>query len=301
MTVEGSIEGTQELQWCPFLSDKISWFHSFRHIVRVTISHAGSAKRHDLLRKNVVLALECSTFSTLMDAKAFKMLGQPDWFGRSSGVLNICIIAVACSECCDFFSEFVLLGHSIFLSCVQPSHKRNPRKIHNWMIPSSVTHTHKTCGTPKAGGLCHKTPRFRAVGNSWGFCFGTLSVWTCWLASSKDNSLGCHWESADARLGSASSGSIMVGNMMGVRNYIIDGIFNSFVFSKLWWGLPSKWLRLEFMNVGEISHLTGMILPRVCWVDLLCTQLDFASSNPRLMTLWDGIFGFTFLKSSREV
>jgi len=50
--------------------------------------------------KNVVVALECSTFSTLMDAKAFKMLGRPDWLGRSSGVLNICIIAVSALGLC---------------------------------------------------------------------------------------------------------------------------------------------------------------------------------------------------------
>ena len=46
-------------------------------------------------RRNVVVALECSTFSTLMDAAAFEKLGQTDWHQQSAGVLSICILVVA--------------------------------------------------------------------------------------------------------------------------------------------------------------------------------------------------------------
>eukprot|EP00434_Breviolum_minutum_P036960 symbB.v1.2.032758.t2/scaffold3973.1/size47119/1 len=42
--------------------------------------------------RNVVVALECSTFSTLMDAAAFEKLGQTDWHQQSAGVLSICIL-----------------------------------------------------------------------------------------------------------------------------------------------------------------------------------------------------------------
>ncbi len=43
----------------------------------------------------MVVALECSTLSTLMDAAAFEKLGQTDWHQQSAGVLSICILVVA--------------------------------------------------------------------------------------------------------------------------------------------------------------------------------------------------------------
>ena len=50
-------------------------------------------------RKNVVVALECSTFSTLMDAAAFEKLGQPDWLVRAPAIVSICILVAAWNEC----------------------------------------------------------------------------------------------------------------------------------------------------------------------------------------------------------
>jgi len=43
----------------------------------------------------VVVALECSTFSTLMDAAAFEKLGQPDWLQQPPGVVSICILVAS--------------------------------------------------------------------------------------------------------------------------------------------------------------------------------------------------------------
>lgn len=43
----------------------------------------------------MVVALECSTFSTLMDAAAFEKLGQPDWLQQPPGVVSICILVAS--------------------------------------------------------------------------------------------------------------------------------------------------------------------------------------------------------------
>jgi len=53
-----------------------------------------------VILKNVVVALECSTFSTLMDAAAFKKLGQPDWLARPPGVVSICIVVFSTLAVC---------------------------------------------------------------------------------------------------------------------------------------------------------------------------------------------------------
>jgi len=50
--------------------------------------------------KNVVVALECSTFSTLMDAAAFEKLGQPDWLQQPPGVVSICILVFSTLGVC---------------------------------------------------------------------------------------------------------------------------------------------------------------------------------------------------------
>ena len=184
-----------------------------------------------------------------------------------------------------------LVTPSIFLSCV-----------HNWMISSSVC----VCGTPKAGGLCQKILASillleTAEVSALGLCLSGLADWRArkiipWAATES-----LLMRDLDRRPQGPPWWEKWRVCWFWFENYIIDSIFNSFVVSKLWWGILTKWLRFEFMNVGEISHLIEMILPRVYRVDLLCTRLDFASSNPRLMTLWHGIFGFTFLKPSKEV
>eukprot|EP00434_Breviolum_minutum_P033670 symbB.v1.2.029794.t1/scaffold3289.1/size59672/3 len=50
--------------------------------------------------KNVVVALECSTFSTLMDAAAFEKLGQPDWLQQPPGAVSICILVFSTLGVC---------------------------------------------------------------------------------------------------------------------------------------------------------------------------------------------------------
>lgn len=52
-------------------------------------------------RKNVLIALECSTFSTLMDAAAFEMLGRLDWLAKAPGVVSVCLVVAAWhGSCC---------------------------------------------------------------------------------------------------------------------------------------------------------------------------------------------------------
>lgn len=46
-------------------------------------------------RKNVVIALECTTVSSLMNADSFQKLWQPDWLRQASAVVSICIVAAA--------------------------------------------------------------------------------------------------------------------------------------------------------------------------------------------------------------
>lgn len=44
-----------------------------------------------MVLKNVVLALSCSTFSTLMDSKAFGRLASVAWLGRPAFLFNTAV------------------------------------------------------------------------------------------------------------------------------------------------------------------------------------------------------------------
>ncbi len=71
-------------------------FYSFlQYIATVCRVQTLRSGWHDSPRKNVLVALECSTLSTLMDAAAFKKLGQPDWLEQAAAVASICILVAA--------------------------------------------------------------------------------------------------------------------------------------------------------------------------------------------------------------
>ena len=49
-------------------------------------------------RKNVVVALKCSTFSSLMDEAAFKKLKPGEWLNQPPSVVSISVFVVARNE-----------------------------------------------------------------------------------------------------------------------------------------------------------------------------------------------------------
>ena len=49
------------------------------------------------LRRNVVVALRCSTFSSLMDAAAFKKLMKPEWLQQPATIVTLLFLMVACA------------------------------------------------------------------------------------------------------------------------------------------------------------------------------------------------------------